>query len=128
MVGCETTSKRWRLWNPAELVQITDSAGVSFHEIDARDIAHPVQGSDHFLEPGQTSSPASSPGPRLMTRNKIRQKKTKDRTHNTTDGRPCRKKGGPSKTRDRLYLFTTAQVVTNTKYALDIGGEIGNLG
>ncbi|CAB1098324.1 unnamed protein product [Ectocarpus sp. CCAP 1310/34] len=124
MVGYNTTSKTWRLWDPAEPLKITNSAEVSFREVDARDVARPVHGSDPFPEQGQIFQPGIITGAET--------KDDEPEPAETNDGPDeespavC-KSGRTAKPRDRLNLFTTEQVF-ETEYALVIGGEIGNLG
>ena len=38
LVGYNTTNKTYRLWDPAELLKITNSAEVSFREKQTRDV------------------------------------------------------------------------------------------
>ncbi|CAB1114301.1 unnamed protein product [Ectocarpus sp. CCAP 1310/34] len=124
MVGYNTTSKTWRLWDPAEPLKITISAEVSFREVDARDVARPMHGSDPFPEQGQIFQPG------IITGAETRDEEPEPAdTNDGPDEEPpaVRKSGRTTKPRDRLNLFTTEQVF-ETEYALVIGGEIGNLG
>lgn len=51
MAGYNTNNQRWRLWDPANPLKITNSAEVSLREKDARDIVRPQAGYDPFPLP-----------------------------------------------------------------------------
>ncbi|CAB1114048.1 unnamed protein product [Ectocarpus sp. CCAP 1310/34] len=124
MVAYNTTSKTWRLWDPAEPLKISNSAEVSFREVDARDVARPMHGSDPFPEQGQIFQPG------IITGAETRDEEAEPAdTSDGPDEEPpaVRKSGRTTKSRNRLNLFATEQVF-ETEYALVIGGEIGNLG
>ena len=53
LVGYNTKSKTYRLWDPAEPLKITNSAEVSFREKETRDVVPPKAGNDPFPEPGR---------------------------------------------------------------------------
>ncbi|CAB1119473.1 unnamed protein product [Ectocarpus sp. CCAP 1310/34] len=117
MLGYNTTSKSWRLWDPAEPLKITNSAEVSFREVDARDVARPVHGSGPCPEQGQIFQPG------IITGAETRDEEPEPAEPNDgPDEEPpvVRKSGRTTKPRDRLNLFTTEQVF-ETEYALVIG-------
>ena len=54
LLGYNTKSKTYRLWDPAGPLKITNSAEVSFREKDTRDMPTPKAGYDPFPEPTRT--------------------------------------------------------------------------
>ncbi|CAB1118547.1 unnamed protein product [Ectocarpus sp. CCAP 1310/34] len=102
MVGYNTTSKTWRLWDPAEPLKITNSAEVSFREVDARDVARPMHGSDPFPEQGQVFQPGIFTGA-----------ETRDE-----EPEPAEPNDGPDEGPPAVF---------ETEYALVIGGWWGTL-
>ena len=51
LVGYNTKSKTYRLWDPAEPLKITNSAEVSFREKETRDVVPPRPGMTRFPTP-----------------------------------------------------------------------------
>lgn len=120
MVGCKTTSKTWRLWDPAKPFKITNSAEMSFREEDARDTTRPLQGSDPFPEPGQIFQPDITTG--AETKDEVPQQ---DKEHNgQKDEGPSagRRSGRPP---EPVYVEAG---VRQHRVSARHRGEIGNLG
>ena len=53
LVGYNTKSRSYRLWNPAEPLKISDSAEVSLREKETHDVVPPKVGYDPLSEPGR---------------------------------------------------------------------------
>lgn len=87
---------------------------MSFREVDALDVARPVQGSDPFPEPGQTFQSGLITG--AETKDETEQEEDHNEGQDTEGEGPSalRKSSRPPKLRDRLKLFTTEQVFVNT--------------
>lgn len=106
--------------DPAEPLKITNSAKVPFREVDARDVARPLHGSDSFPDEHQTLQPGIITGAET---------KDEEPDNDGQDEEPSavRKSGRTTKPRHRLNLSVTEQVF-DTEYALGVGGDVGNLG
>ena len=53
LVGYNTKSRSYRLWDPAEPLKVTNSAEVSFREKETRDVVSPKVGYDPLPESGR---------------------------------------------------------------------------
>ena len=53
LVGYNTKSRSYRLWDPAEPLKVTNSAEVSFREKETRDVVSPKVGDDPLPESGR---------------------------------------------------------------------------
>ena len=53
LIGYNTKSRSYRLWDPAEPLKITNSSEVSFREKETRDAVFPRVEYDPLSEPGK---------------------------------------------------------------------------
>ncbi|CAB1100998.1 unnamed protein product [Ectocarpus sp. CCAP 1310/34] len=123
LVGYNPESRSYRLWDPAESFNITNSAEVSFREKEMGDVVKPKVGHDPFPAPNVS---VYQPGA-------VESSESEDEDTTPTGPPPVapgpRRSDRTSVAPQRLNLFTTEEdAYERIEHALVTGSDVGNIG